>query len=109
MAVYKGREVTVLGKTGGEDTSPLYTIQHRDGNREDVRLNLIQLTDDEIKEMEKNNVWHLKGANRIDQKDLQNLRDSQDRKKIEENQKKQPTEPVEVKKVMVDPKEVKAK
>ena len=109
MAVYKGREVTLLGKVGGEDTAPLYTIQHKDGNREDVRLNLVQLTEDEVKTAEKSSTQHLLSAPRIEDKDLQELRDSQDKKKIEEKQGKQSAAPVEVTKVMVDPSEVKDK
>jgi hypothetical protein len=109
MAVYKGREVSLLGKVGGTDTSPLYTIQHKDGGREDIALNQIQITEDEKKEMEKDVAWHLGGAVVIPNKDLQELRDSQDKKKIEEKQGKQSPQPVEVSKVMVDPSEVKEK
>lgn len=106
MAVYKGREVELLGKVGGYDTAPLYTIMQRDGSRADVPLNQIQLTEDEVKQAEKDSVWHLEGAPRIKDEDLQKLRDAQDRKKIEENQKKVGPGPVEVSKVMVDPAEV---
>jgi hypothetical protein len=109
MAVYKGREVQLLGKTNGEDTAPLYTIQHRDGNREDVKLNQIQLTEDEVKVAEKSSTQHLMTAPRIKNEDLQKLRDSQDRTKIEKQQGTQKTEPVEVSKVLVDPTEVTSK
>jgi hypothetical protein len=109
MAVYKGREVSLLGKVGGADTSPLYTIQHKDGNREDVRLNQVQITEDEKKEMEKDVTWHLGSASVIDNKDLQELRDSQDKAKIEEKEGKKSPAPVEVSKVMVDPAEVQDK
>lgn len=109
MAIYKGREVQIIGKVGGYDTSPLYTIQHRDGNREDVKLDHVQITEAEKKEAEKGAVWHLEGTPVIKDKDLQDLRDSQDKKKIEENQKKHGSGPVEVSKVMVDPAEVQDK
>lgn len=106
MAVYKGREVELLGKVGGADTSPLYTIQHRGGGREDIPLNQLQLTEEEVKNAEKDASWHLGGVNVIKDKDLQELRDSQDKEKIEERQGKQSPKPVEVNKVMVDPAEV---
>lgn len=106
MAVYKGREVELLGKTDGSDTSPLYTILQKDGSRENVPLNQIQLTEDEKKQATDNSVQHLEGARVIEDKKLQELRDSQDKQKIEENQKNQSTEPVEVSKVLVDPSEV---
>ena len=109
MAVYKGREVSVLGKTGGEDTSPLYTIIDKDGNREDVKLNQIQFTEKELKDAKDGAQWHLDGAQVIKDKDLQELRDSQDREKIEKSQSTQKPGPVEVNKVMVDPSEVKDK
>lgn len=109
MAVFKGREVTVLGKTNGEDTSPLYTIVEKNGQRAEVPMNQLQFTKDEMKDLEKGAAWHLDGAKVIEDKDLQELRDAQDRKKIEENQKTQKPGPVEVNKVMVDPSEVQDK
>lgn len=106
MAVFKGREVAVIGKTNGEDTAPLYTIQERDGQRAHVPMNQIRFTKDEMKDLEKGAAWHLDGARVIEDKDLQDLRDKQDRKKIEANQKTQSTAPVQVSKVMVDPTEI---
>ena len=106
MAVYKGREVQVLGKQGGTDTSPLYTIVEKNGQRADVPMNQIQFTEKEVKDMEKDASWHLNGAQKISDADLQKLRDSQDREKIEKEQKVRGTGPVEVSKVMVDPSEV---
>lgn len=108
MAVFKGREVEIMGKVGGTDTGPLYTIQHKQGNREDVRLDELELTEAEVKEMEKNATWHLGSAKVIKDKDLQDLRDKQDKQKIEEQQKKNPQQGlVEVDKIMVDSEEVK--
>lgn len=109
MAIYKGREVEVVGRADGADVSPLYTIQHKDGNREQVKMNQLQFTEEEVKNAKEGSALHLEGANVIKNDELQKLRDSQDREKIEKSQKTQPTEPVEVKKVMVDPKEVQEK
>jgi hypothetical protein len=90
MAVYKGREVQLLGRTDGAETSPLYNIMQADGTRESVRFNQLQLTEQEMKDSKEGAQWHLEGAKVIPAKDLQELRDSQDRKKIEEKQKNQP-------------------
>jgi hypothetical protein len=105
MAVYKGREVTVLGKSDGEDTSPLYTIMERDGQRSNVPMNQIQFTKEELKDQEKGAAWHLDGARVIEDKDLQALRDSQDKAKLE----KQPTpdKDIEVSKMKVPAEELK--
>lgn len=108
MAVYKGREVIVLGRTDGEDTSPLYTIQHMNGEREFVKLNQIQMTEKEIKESKDGAAWHLDGAQVISDKDLQVLRDKQNRQKIEDNQKKNPQDQdVTVSKIKVPAEELK--
>lgn len=109
MAIYKGREVHVLGRTNGEDTSPLYDILDQWGQRSSVKLNELQFTDEEVKEQKEKAVNHFDYANVISKEDLQDLRDSQDKKKIEENQKSTRPGPVEVSKVMVDPSEVQDK
>lgn len=109
MAVYKGREVSIVGRADGADISPLYTIQHRDGNQEQVKLSTLQFTEEEVNDMKKQNVSHLEHAPVIKNDELQKLRDSQDKAKIEKEQGKQPTEPVIVKNVLVDPKEVQEK
>jgi hypothetical protein len=109
MAVYKGREVTILGKQGGEDTSPLYTIMHKDGQREDVKMNQIQMTDKEIKDAKDGAAWHLDGAQVIKEADLNDLRSKTSKEEIEKHQKTQKPGPVEVSKVMVDPAEVQDK
>lgn len=87
MAVYKGREVIVIGKTDATDTSPLYTIQHPNGERESVRLNQIKMSEKEIKDAKDGAQWHVDGVQVIKDKELQDLRDTQDPKKIEEVQK----------------------
>jgi hypothetical protein len=108
MAVYKGREVTVLGKTNGEDTAPLYTIQEKSGQRADVPMNQLQFTKDEMKDLEKGAAWHLDGAKVIEDKDLADLRDKQDKAKIEKNQESVEDKPVKAT-TYVKPSEVKAK
>jgi|SRR6185503_9253493 len=107
MALLRNREVSIAGRADGADTSPTYTVIYKNGERENVLLSELQLTKQEADDMKKahgENV--LVGVNVVEDKDLQDLRDKQDRTKIEENQKKQGTDPVEVKRVMVDPAEV---
>lgn len=110
MALLRNREVQILGKTDGEDVSPTYTVLYPDGNRENVKLSELQLTEEEHKNLSKahgNDV--MTNVNVVKNEDLQKLRDGQDRKKIEERQVKQSPAPVAVNKVMVDPSEVKSK
>lgn len=109
MAIYKGREVQLLGRSDGADVSPMYDILDQWNQRSSVPMNQLQFTTKEIDDMGKQNVDHLKFVNKIEDKDYQELKDSQDKKKIEESQKTQKPGPVEVSKVMVDPSEVQDK
>ena len=89
MAIYKGREVQLLGRSDGADVAPMYDILDQWNQRSSVKLNELQFTSKEVEDMKKMNYDHLNGV-----------------KKIEERQKTQSTQPVEVKRVMVDPNEV---
>jgi len=106
MAIYKGREVQLLGRSDGADVAPMYDILDQWNQRSSVKLNELQFTSKEVEDMKKMNYDHLNGVKKIEDKDLQELKDGQDKKKIEERQKTQSTQPVEVKRVMVDPNEV---
>lgn len=107
MALLRNREVALLGKTDGQDESPTYTVIYPDGQRENVRLNELQLTEEEHKNLSKaHGEAVMTNVNKVDNKALQEIRDGQDRRKIEERQKTQSTQPVQVNKVMVDPAEV---
>lgn len=106
MAIYKGREVQVLGPSSGEDVSKMYDVLDQWNQRSSVKLSELQFTGKEIEDLKKQNVEQFTSYNKIEDKDLQELKDGQDKKKIEESQKKQSTQPVEVKRVMVDPSEV---
>jgi len=109
MAVVKGREVQVLGRSSGEDVSPMYDILDQWNERSSVKLSEIQFTQKEVDDLKKQNVDHLAGVNVIEDKDLQELKEGQDKKKIEEKQKApQYGQPVPVSKIMVDPTEVQA-
>ena len=106
MAIYKGREVQVLGPSSGEDVSKMYDVLDQWNQRSSVKVSELQFTGKEIEDLKKQNVEQFTSYSKIEDKDLQELRDGQDKKKIEESQKKQSTQPVEVKRVMVDPSEV---
>ena len=109
MAIYKGREVQVLGRSDGADVSPMYDILDQWNQRSSVKLNELQFTEEEVKGIKDHANKHFDTVNVIKAKDLQELRDGQDPKKIEEKQGKSKTAPVEVSKVMVDPAEVQDK
>ena len=108
MALLRNREVQILGKTDGEDFAPTYTVLYKDGERENVRLTELHITEDEKKELLKANGENvLVNVKVVDDKKLQEVRDNQDRTKIEDKQSKvDTTKPVEVKKVFVDSAEV---
>jgi hypothetical protein len=108
MALLRNREVTILGRSDGESASPNYTVLYPQGDRENVKLSELQLTKQEADEMKKTHgesvMYDVKV---IEDKDLQEIRDGQDKKKIEDRQgKEDTTKSVEVKRVMVDPAEV---
>lgn len=106
MAIYKGREVSVLGRADGADVSPLYTIVHKDGEREIVPMSQIQMTEKELKESKDAVQWHLDGVATLKDSDVEAQRKLTSKEEIEKNQKTQKPGPVEVSKVMVDPSEV---
>lgn len=106
MAILRNREVTILGRTDGTDVTPTYTVMYPDLNRENVSLSDLRLTEDEYKEMTKQNGENaMINVKKIDDKELQDLRDSQDPQKIEANRKSQP-DTVTVKSIQVPTSEV---
>lgn len=109
MAIYKGREVQLLGRSDGADVSPMYDVLDQWNQRSSVKLSELQFTSTEVADMKKQNYDHLDGVKKIEDKDLQELRDGQDKAKIEQKQGKVKPGPVEVSKVMVDPAEVQDK
>lgn len=98
MALLRNREVTLLTKADAADASPVYTVAYANGNRENVKLNELQLSEAEYKEMlRQNGEVYMLDVQKIEDKDLQEIRDSQDAKKIAEREKEvdTPTVPVE--------------
>lgn len=53
MALLRNREVSIVGKVDGQDESPMYTVMYKDGERENTHLSELQLTEDEHKNLAK--------------------------------------------------------
>lgn len=87
MAIYKGREVHLLGRLAGGEESPLYRVMDKHQNVEHVPLSNMQFTAEEKKNLEKTHGLIASGLTVIEDKELKELRDGQDRSKIEERQK----------------------
>lgn len=87
MAVYKGREVTILGRATGADYAPDYRVLDQWGQEEIVTLDKLQVTEEEKKQLTADNQTNLT-FNVIKDKDLKDLRDSQDAEKIKARQEK---------------------
>jgi hypothetical protein len=105
MAIYKNREVQITSYI--TDVSPVVEIQHQSGEREFVNLRNLQFTEDEKKEFSKDQDNIADGVAVIKDKDLQDLRDSQDPEKIQKEKDKQnKTVDVPVSKIKVDAEEI---
>lgn len=87
MALLRNREVTILSRIDGADMSPVYTVSYQNGIRENAKLNELQLTSKEYADMlRQNGDVYMHDVRRIDDKELQEIRDSQDKQKIEAKQ-----------------------
>lgn len=87
MAIYKGREVQLLGRLSGGEESPLYRVMDKHQNIEHVPLSQMQFTSEEKKQLEGEHGQLASNLTVIENKDLKELREGQDRQKIEERQK----------------------
>lgn len=98
MALLRNREVSIVARTDGADMSPVYTVAYANGIRENAKLTELQLTKTEYADMlRQNGEVYMHDVQRIEDKDLQEVRDSQDKTKIEARQKAE-TESVKTKK-----------
>lgn len=105
MAIYKNREVQITSYI--TDVSPVVEIQHQSGEREFVNLRNLQFTEDEKKEFSKDQENVIDGVAVIKDKDLQELRDSQNPEKIQKEKDKQDKNiDIPVSKIKVDANEV---
>lgn len=87
MALLRNRPVSIVGPKQVEETSPIYTVQYADGTREDTPLKFIQMTDAEFKEFRKTTPNYSHHIRILDDKEHQEILDSQNLKKIQDKQK----------------------
>lgn len=89
MALLRNREVTILDRVDSADRSPVYVVSYPNGVREHAKLTDLRLTKDEYGNMlRQNGEVYMLDVSRVDDKELQEVRDSQDRTKIEALQQK---------------------
>lgn len=81
MAILRNREVTYLGPVSGHDSSQPVRVEDKFGNIEIVKASELRFTEDEKKDMVKYEENQINGFNTISDKELKELRDSQDPEK----------------------------
>lgn len=87
MALLRNREVSIVSRADAADATPVYTVAYANGTKENAKLTELQLTNDEYKDMLRlNGEVYMNDVQKIDDKALQEIRDSQDRAKIEARQ-----------------------
>ena len=97
MALLRNRHVTLLGPSGDNTPSQIWTVLYDDGTREDTPLKFVTMSDSEAKDFEKNvNPTLAHHPKTISDKDHQEILDSQNPDKIRDKQKKQPNNDVPV-------------
>jgi hypothetical protein len=90
MALLRNREVEVIGVSGGEDPSQLFTVRYRDGSTEQVPLNQLTFGEDEHEQFKKTHGERLSSqVKKLPKKDYQEVVDSQNPEKIKQKQKDQ--------------------
>jgi hypothetical protein len=108
MAILKGREVSILGRADGADVSPTYRILDSYGQESQVMLKDLQVTSEEKKQLDIDNGNLNSGVKVISDKDLKDLRDGQDKEKIEARQSKEDNDvTVPVSEIKVDKNKIK--
>lgn len=106
MAIYNGREVQVLNvipTQGNLPTAEDVQISDKQGINYTVKLSQLQLTEDEKKKLQEKHHERYNDLKTVSDKDVQNLRDSQDPKKIEEKQRQEAKKLDDVQKVVIVP------
>jgi hypothetical protein len=87
MALLRNREVQILGRADAADASPVYIVSYANGTKENVKLTELQLTEAEYKDMLRTNgEVYMNNVQKVDDKTLQEILDSQDKEKIEARQ-----------------------
>lgn len=83
MAILRNREVTYLGPVSGHDSSQPVRVEDKHGIIEIVKMSELRFTEDEKKDMLKYEENQLNGLNTISDKELKELRDSQNPEKVD--------------------------
>lgn len=84
MAVYKNREVDVafnLPTTNDE----FVEVRYQDGEKEHVKASEVRFTKEEMDKLEKQHKLQMTAYNTVSDKELKDIRDSQDPEKIEKS------------------------
>lgn len=74
MAIYKNREVSVVGPNSMANSPDTITIQYRDGTHENVSLGQVRFTEDEKKVLQKGYPSVYDSVETIKQEDLEAVR-----------------------------------
>lgn len=91
MAIYKGREVQVIGEVSKGFTTPETVQIFSDNQYEMVKVSELKVTEAEKKQLQKAQTDKFENISTVSDKELQELRDSQDEDKIKALQDKQNT------------------
>lgn len=107
MVIYKNREYSLVGRTDPAAPAPEWTIVDKDGNRELVRIQDVQLTQQEYDNIKKTDGERmLTQATVIKDADLKKLQDDQNPDVVAKRNANRTADPIRVNTVMVDPAEV---
>ena|ERR1700753_825375 len=89
MALLRNREVQLVGATGGEDVSQMFTVRYPDGSTEATQLKHLKLSKKERDDFAKSTGdRYADQVGTIEDKDYQDIVDSQDPEKIKAKQDK---------------------
>lgn len=74
MAIYKNREVTVIGPNSMANTPETINVQYKDGSNENVAIALVLFTEDEKKQLTKQYSSMFENVKVANDKDLEAVR-----------------------------------
>lgn len=74
MAIYKNREVTVVGPNSSANTAETIQVRYKDGTHENVSTSLVGFTDDEKKQLIKNYPSRFENVRTVAQADVDAVR-----------------------------------
>src|SRR5882757_4817255 len=74
MAIYKNREVTVVGPNTMANSPETINVRYKDGSAENVSVGLVRFTEDEKKQLQKLYPSKFEDVQTVDDKDLEAVR-----------------------------------